>query len=446
MTSDRLHAALVDVVGAAHLSEPPPLRDSTGRALGAPRHLVQPADTTEVARVVALCAAARAPIAPLGARTAYWSPLDLAGAVAIDVGRLRHLRVEDGLVEAGAGWPVRLLDQELRARGAHLPLHPDAFGDTQLGSMVATACTSGIGMGSGSLGSWLTGVELVTGTGTPVWTGAADRPGVPPFLREGGPDLTGLVLGSEGGLGVVTTVAFKRRPAPWRLRLSGRVADPRPLFPLGAALAGVYDTFRLQRSTRSAPGWALDLWIASSFSAREAAERAVEVGRRLAELGVSTAPPVAESAAARAGRSPDYDERWNGPLDGLGDFLARASLRGVDVNAPWSAACPVLQVLEDLVDAQRRAGVTESRLAVYAAPDFVNLGAHATVAPEDHWPEHADDAAYAALLGLPVVPYRVGRRWPRTAVDALGSRALLQAMKAACDPHGLLARGVGPWS
>ncbi len=446
MDGAALTAALADLVGADHVADSPPLTDSTGRNVGRPLRVVRPADAAEVADVVRLCREARVPIAPVGARTAYWSPLALDGALAIDVGRLLSLTVEDGVVQAGAGWAVRPLDQALRQRGAHLPLHPDAFGKTQLGSMVATACTSGIGMGSGSLGSHLTGVEWVTGAGTRLWTGAADRPGVPPFLREGGPDLTGLVLGSEGGLGVITTVAFRQRPAPWRVRLPGRTADPRRCFPLGLALAGAYDTFRLQRSTRSGPGWAVDVWVVSAFSPREAAERAVEVARRLGEAGVTVGAPAAETAAARAGRSPDYDDRWNGPLDGLGDFLARASLRGVDVNAPWSAASPVLQTLEDLVAAQSNAGVSESRLAIYAAPDFVNLGCHATVAPGEGWSDADDDAAYAALLALPVVPYRVGRRWPRAAVESMGSRALLRALKLACDPDGLLAPGVGPWS
>ncbi len=446
MDGAAVHAALAALVGDAHVLPSPALTDSTGRDVGRPRWVVQPGSTAEVVALVQLCRERRIVIVPVGSRTAYWSPLRLDNSVAVDVSRLHRLEVANGVVRAGAGWPVRLLDQALRRGGAHLPLHPDAFGDTQLGSLVATACTSGIGMGSGSWGQILTGVEWVSGAGTAMWTGAADRSGVAPFMREGRPELTSLLLGSEGGLGIVTELAFRRRPPPWRMRLSGQAPSVLPLFPLGAELAGVYDTFRVQRTSRGSGEWTVDVWVVSTFSAREAAERAVEVARRLRIAGVSVRAPEAETAAARTGRSPDYDERWNGPLNGLGDFLARASLRGVDVNAPWSAAEAVLHVLENLVAAQVAAGVSESRLAMYAAPDFVNFGVHATVLPGESWSDEDDTPTYDALLALPVIPYRVGRRWPRGSADALGSRDVLRALKSACDPDGILAPGVGPWS
>jgi FAD/FMN-containing dehydrogenase len=446
MSAAALLADLEAALGAANVAPSPPLADSTGRELGRPLRVVYPADAGEVAAVVRACRKARTTLVPVGTRTAYWSPLSLDGAVAVDVSRLRQLRFDDGVVRAGAGWPVRLLDVELRARGLHLPLHPDAFGGTTLAAMAATACTSGIGMGAGTFGAHLGGVEWVSGTGDVAWTGAAARPGVTPFLRDGLPDLTGLLLGSEGGLGVVTELALLRRPAPWRVRLSGRSPDAARLFPLARNLAGAYDTFRAERNTRSGSTWEVDVWVASTFSAREAAERAVEAAAWFQSAGVSVGAPVAESEAARAGRSPDYDARWNGPVDGLDAFLARAKLRGVDVNAPWSHAGVVLDVLERLAAAHVAAGVPETRLALYAHPDFVNLGAHATLPPGTAWRDADDEPFYDMLLALPVVPYRVGTRWPRRAVAALGGAAVLQAVKAACDPDGILAPGVGPWS
>jgi FAD/FMN-containing dehydrogenase len=446
MDRAQLHDDLVGALGPAHVLPSPALRDSTGRDIGEPAWIVRPADAAEVVAVVAICRAARAALSPLGSRTAYWSPLALGNTVAIDVSRLRGLEVTDGIIRAGAGWPVRLLDVALRGGGAHLPLHPDAFGNTQLGSLVSASCTSGIGMGGGSLGSHLTGVEWVSGAGTRQWTGAADRAGVPPFMREGLPELTSLILGSEGGLGVLTEVAFRRRGAPWRVRLQGGTRQPRRLFPLPSELAGLYDTFRLQRSTRGGEAWELDVWVVSEFSPDEALLRAERVSSNLVQAGATVRAPLPETAAARRGLSPDYDARWNGPINGLEGFLARASLRGIDVNAPWSAADAVLTVLERLVQAHGAAGLSESRLALYAAPDFVNLGAHATLLPGESWTDADDEPWYEALLELPVVPYRVGRRWPRRAVEALGSRPILAAVKAACDPDGIMSPGAGPWT
>ena len=159
-----LRAALAAIVGEAHVGPPAAVVDIAGRACG-PFRRVRPGSVDEVAAVVQACRRHRAPVVPLGAATAYWAPLPDTEAVAVDLVRLDAVGWEGQVAVVGAGAQVRPLDQALRARGGHLALHPDAFGATSLGALVASACTSGIGMGAATIGEVVAGGVVVTGRG-----------------------------------------------------------------------------------------------------------------------------------------------------------------------------------------------------------------------------------------------------------------------------------------
>ena len=436
-----LHAALAAIVGADAVEPGRAGADVTGRALGTPTLRVRTIDTAQVAAVVAACRAHQSRLSVAGRMSAYWSPLHLNGTVLVEPPTALTRAGEVWL--AGAGGRVRELDVTLRASGAPLPLHPDAFGDTVLGALIAGACTSGIGMGQGGIGAAVAGIEVVTGRGDVLWTGSAAREGVPPFLREGLPDLTGVFVGAEGGLGIVTRVALLHRPPPWRVRVSGWAPDAALNAVVDAArtLTGIYDTIRLVQTSDQREGWRVDAWIVSDWAAREAAERAVEASRRLVAAGLTGQVSVAESAAARGGRSPDYDARWNPEAGGLAAFTARARLAGLDVNAPWSAMTQTLALARALVAAQVAAGIAETRLALYLAPDFVNIGVHASV-PHESSAWGAAEAApwFERFAALPLVPYRVGRTWPPSMLRGLErTRSLLHTLADELDPDHLLA-------
>ncbi len=434
------HAALAAIVGQGGVEAGVPAIDVTGRALGAPAWRVRTVDTTQVAAVVRTCRAHGVKVSVAGRMSAYWSPLHLDGTVLVEPPA--SLTRDGDVWLAGAGCLVRGLDVGLRVAGSHLPIHPDAFGDTVLGALIAGACTSGVGMGQGGIGAAIAGIEVVTGRGDVLWTGSAARHGVPPFLREGLPDLTGAFIGAEGGLGIVTRIALLHRPAPWRVRVSGwasgAVLDV--VVAAARALAGIYDTVRIVQTSDRTDGWALDAWIVSSWSAREVAQRALEAWRRLSAAGLTGVVSVAESAAARTGRAPDYDARWNPEAGGLAAFSARARLAGLDVNAPWAAFPQTLALARGLFAAQVAAGV-ETRLALYLAPDFVNIGVHASV-PHDSEAWGPAEAApwFERFAALPLVPYRVGRTWPPSMLRGLEpTRSLLHALADELDPDHLFA-------
>jgi hypothetical protein len=121
--------------------------------------------------------------------------------------------------------------------------------------------------------------------------------------------------------------------------------------------------------------------------------------------------------------------------------VARARLAGIDVNAPYEAASSLLSLAQRLVAAQTAAGVAETRIAFYLAPDFVNLGVHATVLHDDlRWTEANEAPFYAELAALPLIPYRSGRRWPSSPASPQ-----LRAIKQLFDPDGILQPGLPLW-
>lgn len=436
-----LYDDLCAAVGAEAVRPGEPITDVSGGAVGRPRWRVRATDASAAVRIVRVCRAHAARVAAAGRASAYWRPLALEAVVLVDAPT--SLETTGSATWAGAGLAVRPLDVALRAAGHHLPIHPDAFGDTTVGALVAGACTSGIGMARGGIGQAIAGLEVVTGTGEVLTTGSAARAGVPPLLRDGFPDLTGVFLGADGGLGLLTRVAFLHRAPPWRVHVAGRVPPAHLAATLATAreLLDAVDTFRLVRTTDAPDRWALDTWVGSTWSPREAAERAVEVGRRLAGAGAEGLSSRAEGARARAGLSPEYDARWSNEAGGLAAFTARARIAGLDINAPWDTLDRVLPLAEALVAAQLAAGVAETRLALYLAPDFVNLGVHATI-PHGSAAWGPAEAApwFDRFAALPIVPYRLGRTWPASMLDGWApSRAALHTLARELDPDALFA-------
>lgn len=444
-----LERTLTDIVGVEHRTAGAALTDVTRSPIGAPRWAVRPGSTDEVRRIVLACRESRTPVVAIGKRTAYWRPLDVEGCVAIDVSRLDAMHPGDDGWRVGAGTAVRPLDHALRALGRCLPIHPDAYGDTSVGAMVATACTSGIGMGRGSIDDAVLGLEVVLGTGEVVRTGALALSDDRPFVRVGAPDTTGLFLGAEGTLGIVTELVLARRVAPFRVHVAARVLPSSlvALANLGRAWAGRYDTFRLVQTFEAPPragdeSALVDLWIDSPWSSDEALARARDAASTLTPMA-SGITVRAETAGAREGRSPDHDARFLGPMTGHEEFASRYALVGVDVNAPYACLEGLLEAARELVADQLAAGVRHTRIALYLAPDFVNLGVHATLEDPRVYPLERAHRCMEALSKLGAVPYRAGHAWPASTRRA--PTELARAVKRACDPDGILHPGHPAW-
>jgi FAD/FMN-containing dehydrogenase len=109
-------------------------------------------------------------------------------------------------VEAGVTtWDVRRIARE---NGLLFPPDPGAGEQSQIGGNVATNAGGPHAFKYGVTGDWVTGVEAVVAPGELVAVGGAIRKDV------AGYDLKSLLIGSEGTLGVITSVWLNLAPAP----------------------------------------------------------------------------------------------------------------------------------------------------------------------------------------------------------------------------------------
>jgi D-lactate dehydrogenase (cytochrome) len=183
--------------------------------------VVAPADRDEVCRVVAAAAAHAVPMHVRGGGMSYtdaYLPLG-SPALMLDMRRLTRIREINGedlyaTVEAGCTWAD--LDQALAAQGLRARFWGPMSGHTSTvgGAMSQGAVTFGSGR-NGSSASAALSLEVVLADGSVLHTGADAQAGHAPFLRDYGPDLTGLFCCDAGALGVKTavTLQLERRPA-----------------------------------------------------------------------------------------------------------------------------------------------------------------------------------------------------------------------------------------
>ncbi|HLU32890.1 MAG TPA: FAD-binding oxidoreductase [Natronosporangium sp.] len=211
---------LRELVGPAHVRTDPAvtgsyLTDWTGRYRGHARCVVQPADTREVAGVVAACAAAGVPMVVQGGNTGLvGGATPMAGEVLLSLVRLTDLGPVDrvsGQVVAGAGVRLAVLQEHARAAGFEFGVDLGARGSATLGGLVATNAGGNHVLRYGTARAQVVGLEAVLPDGAVVTRMA----GLP--KDNTGYDLVSLLAGSEGTLAVITKLRLRLWPlAPAR--------------------------------------------------------------------------------------------------------------------------------------------------------------------------------------------------------------------------------------
>ena len=227
--------ALRDLVGKDHVlvDHDARLRHAAGKStldllaaragvLGrAPDAVVVPADPEEVQAVVERCAALRVAVVPFGGGTSVVGGLraeagGLRGVVALDLRRLDRLVAvspEDRTATLQAGLLLPQADALLRPHGLQLGHLPQSYERASVGGCAATRSSGQASAGHGRFDAMVIGLRLATPSGE---LRVADRP-----PNAAGPDLKGLVLGSEGVLGVLTEVTVRVVPLPGAERYEG---------------------------------------------------------------------------------------------------------------------------------------------------------------------------------------------------------------------------------
>ncbi|MEJ7892844.1 MAG: FAD-binding oxidoreductase [Solirubrobacteraceae bacterium] len=212
-----LRRALAEVVGDAHAFDDPELTagyetDWTGRWSGRASVVIRPADTSEVARVVAVCAAEGAALVPQGGNSGLVGGGIPRDSVLLSLTRLRDVGPHDSAlrtVSVGAGATLASLHDAVPDPGLDFGARDSAT----IGGIVACDAGGARALRHGTARARVAGLEAVLADGSVVSRMSG-------LLKDNaGYNLPALLVGSEGTLGVITSVLWKTVP-----RLSERVA------------------------------------------------------------------------------------------------------------------------------------------------------------------------------------------------------------------------------
>jgi FAD/FMN-containing dehydrogenase len=201
-------AAEVVSPDAHHLVDETEGRGVRGRADA----LALPRTAEETAEVVAWCYEHGVVVVPRGGGTGYAAgavPLD--GGVVLALERLNRVRSFDPLlwrIEVEAGMTTAAVRHTAREGGLLFPPDPGASEQSQIGGNVATNAGGPHAFKYGVTGAWVMGVEAVVAPGELVRLGGPLRKDVASY------DLSSLLVGSEGTLGVITSIWLRLTPAP----------------------------------------------------------------------------------------------------------------------------------------------------------------------------------------------------------------------------------------
>ncbi len=217
---------LAGVVGRQHVIADPAVtssygHDLTGRFNGRPLLVVSPAGTDEVAGVMRACAAARVPVVPQGGHSGLvggGTPRD--GEVVLSLRRLGEIGAIDRFANeltVGAGVTLETLQRHVRSFHLDFAVDHGARSAATIGGMAATNAGGALAARHGMMRAQVTGVEAVLADGRVVTR-------LQGLLKDNaGYDLTGLLVGSEGTLGVITRVRLRLVPL-LRKRVTALVA------------------------------------------------------------------------------------------------------------------------------------------------------------------------------------------------------------------------------
>ena len=177
-----------------------------------PEIVLKPQSPQEIASILSYCNEHKIPVTPSGARTGLsGGAIPLHGGVALSLEKFNKIISIDEnnhQVTVEPGVITQVLQDAVKEKGLFYPPDPASRGSCFIGGNVAENSGGPKAVKYGVTSDYVLNLEVVLATGEIIWTGAN-------VLKNAtGYNLTQLIVGSEGTLGIVTKIVLKLIPHP----------------------------------------------------------------------------------------------------------------------------------------------------------------------------------------------------------------------------------------
>lgn len=175
-----------------------------------PHIVVKPANTFEIAKIIKLANEFKIPTTPIGGKTGLsGGALSVYGGIALSTERLNKIiDIDEKNVQVITEPAVitQILREAVADKGLFYPVDPSSLGSCFIGGNIAENSGGARAVKYGVTKDYVLNLEVVLPNGEIIWTGANT------LKNATGYNLTQLMVGSEGTLGIVTKIVLKLLP------------------------------------------------------------------------------------------------------------------------------------------------------------------------------------------------------------------------------------------
>ena len=186
--------------------------DETEDLVYYPAIVLIPINTEEISKILRYCNEHDIPVTPAGARTGLsGGALPIFGGVLLSTEKLNKIIAideENQQVTTEPGVITQDLQDAVKSKGLFYPPDPASKGSCFIGGNVAENSGGPKAVKYGVTNEYVLNLEIVLADGSIIWTGANV------IKNATGYNLTQLIVGSEGTLGIVTKIVLKLRTHP----------------------------------------------------------------------------------------------------------------------------------------------------------------------------------------------------------------------------------------
>ena len=177
-----------------------------------PEVVVKPQNTEQISEIMKYCNSNNIPVTPCGARTGLsGGSLPVESGLVLSLEKLNSIiKIDERNLQSTVepGVINEFFQNKVKEKGLFYPPDPSSKGSCMLGGNIAANSGGPKALKYGVTKDYVLNLEVVLATGEIIWTGANV------LKNSTGYNLTQLMIGSEGTLGIITKIVFRLIPLP----------------------------------------------------------------------------------------------------------------------------------------------------------------------------------------------------------------------------------------